>query len=99
MMSATYLRDGFAGPGASGAHDAGPFQLSHPYTNAGRSRTRVLIANRQSIVRYGLRALVANEPDIALVAEAETGLEAVEMARRLHPDVVVIDVQMPALDG
>jgi DNA-binding NarL/FixJ family response regulator len=50
-------------------------------------------------VRYGLRALLANEPDLALVAEAETGTEAVELARRLRPDVVMIDLQMPTIDG
>jgi two-component system, NarL family, response regulator LiaR len=99
MMSAAYPRDGLAGAGAAGAHDAEPFQTSRPCAGEGRSRIRVLIAHRQSILRYGLRALLANEPDIAVVAEADTGLEAVEMARRLHPDVVMIDLQMPRIDG
>src|SRR5918998_6472254 len=51
-------RDGFAGAGAAGAHDVEPFQASRPCAGEGRSRLRVLIASRQAIVRYGLRALV-----------------------------------------
>jgi DNA-binding NarL/FixJ family response regulator len=64
-----------------------------------RLRTRVLIANHQPIVRHGLRALLADAPDVDVVAETESGGEAVRLARQLRPDVVVIDLLLPDLDG
>src|SRR3712207_9202133 len=51
------------------------------------------------MVRAGLRMLLAGEPDIEVVAEAGNGLEAVAQARRYHPDVVLMDIRMPELDG
>jgi DNA-binding NarL/FixJ family response regulator len=60
---------------------------------------RVLIASHQPIVRYGLWDVVAREPDLQVVGEADDGREAVHLARRLRPDVVVIDLAMPGLDG
>ena len=65
----------------------------------GWPRTRVLIANHQPIVRHGIRALLATEPDIEIIGEAENGSDAVELARRFRPDVVVIDLMMPDVDG
>jgi DNA-binding NarL/FixJ family response regulator len=60
---------------------------------------RVLVADDQSMVRAGFRMLLAGEPDIEVVAEASNGLEAVEMAARLRPTVVLMDIRMPELDG
>jgi DNA-binding NarL/FixJ family response regulator len=60
---------------------------------------RVLVADDQSMVRAGFRMLLAGEADIDVVAEASTGLEAVEKAARLHPSVVLMDIRMPVLDG
>ena len=60
---------------------------------------RVLVADDQSMVRAGFRMLLSGEPDIEVVAEARTGLEAVELARRLQPAVVLMDIRMPVLDG
>jgi DNA-binding NarL/FixJ family response regulator len=60
---------------------------------------RVLLVDDQSMVRAGLRMLLANEPDIQVVAEAENGLEAVGKAARLRPDVVLMDIRMPVLNG
>jgi DNA-binding NarL/FixJ family response regulator len=60
---------------------------------------RVLVADDQSMVRAGFRMLLAGNPDIEVVAEACNGLEAVEIARRLHPTVVLMDIRMPVLDG
>ncbi len=60
---------------------------------------RVLIADDQTLVRTGLRAILTSEPDIAVIAEADDGVTAVEAARRLHPDVVLMDIRMPRLDG
>jgi DNA-binding NarL/FixJ family response regulator len=59
----------------------------------------VLIADDQHLVRLGLRTLVLNEDDLVLAGEAADGLEAVAMAHRQRPDVVLMDVRMPGIDG
>ena len=61
--------------------------------------TRVLIADDDDLMRAGLVELLSGEPEIEIVGEASTGREAVERARRLDPDVVLMDVRMPDLDG
>jgi DNA-binding NarL/FixJ family response regulator len=60
---------------------------------------RVLVADDQSMVRAGFRMLLSGEEDVEVVAEASNGLEAVEKAARFHPDVVLMDIRMPDLDG
>ena len=60
---------------------------------------RVLVADDQSMVRAGFRMLLADEQDIEVVAEAENGREAVEKAARFNPDVILMDIRMPELDG
>jgi DNA-binding NarL/FixJ family response regulator len=60
---------------------------------------RTLVVDDQSMVRAGLRMLLADQPDIEVVAEAGNGLEAVAQAARFHPDVVLMDIRMPELDG
>jgi two-component system, NarL family, response regulator LiaR len=60
---------------------------------------RVLLADDHAIVRKGLRALLVTEPDLEVVAEAENGEQAVAEARRLCPDVVLMDLVMPGMDG
>lgn len=60
---------------------------------------RVLIADDDDLMRAGLVELLAGDPEIEIVGEAATGREAVERARRLAPDVVLMDVRMPDLDG
>ena len=62
-------------------------------------RIRTLVVDDQSMVRAGLRMLLADEPDIAVVAEASNGEEAVAQAARHRPDVVLMDIRMPVLDG
>ncbi|MFI5841906.1 response regulator [Catenuloplanes sp. NPDC051500] len=59
----------------------------------------VLVADDQAIVRRGLRLLLDSQPDITVIAEAADGVEAVEAARRLRPDVCLVDIQMPRLTG
>jgi DNA-binding NarL/FixJ family response regulator len=59
----------------------------------------VVVADDQSLVRLGLRTILENEPDITVIGEAEDGVGAYELVRRLHPDVVLMDVRMPVLDG
>jgi DNA-binding NarL/FixJ family response regulator len=61
--------------------------------------TRVLIADDDDLVRAGLVELLSNDPTIEVVGQASTGREALERARRLSPDVVLMDVRMPDLDG
>jgi DNA-binding NarL/FixJ family response regulator len=63
------------------------------------TRIRVIIADDHPLFRDGLRAMFESEPDIELVGEAATGLEAVALAGRLKPDVALMDIKMPDLDG
>ncbi len=60
---------------------------------------RVLVADDQAMVRAGFRMLLAEEPDLEVVAEAENGLEAVDKAARFAPGVILMDIRMPELDG
>jgi DNA-binding NarL/FixJ family response regulator len=60
---------------------------------------RVLVADDQSMVRAGFRMLLTGEQDIEVVAEASNGREAVDMAARFEPTVVLMDIRMPELDG
>ena len=60
---------------------------------------RVLIADDHSVVREGLRRFLGRDPELTVVGEASDGAEAVELARQLHPDVVLMDLLMPVMDG
>ena len=61
--------------------------------------TTVLLADDQAMIRAGLRMILEAEADLVVVAEAENGEEAVRLARRIKPDVVLMDVRMPVMDG
>ncbi len=63
------------------------------------SKTRVLLVDDHMVVRIGLKALIDAEPDLAVVGEAGNGVEALAQARALTPDVIVMDISMPELDG
>ncbi|MFC1975382.1 response regulator [Chloroflexota bacterium] len=60
---------------------------------------KVLLTDDQAIVRKGIRALLATEPNISVVGEAENGAEAVSEAENLQPDVILMDLVMPEMDG
>ena len=60
---------------------------------------RVLICDDQALVRGGFRAIVDAQPDLEVVGEAENGAEAVALAERRAPDVILMDIRMPVLDG
>ncbi len=63
------------------------------------SRIRVVLADDQPMVRQGIAMLLAGEPDIEVVGEAEDGEQAVALVEQLRPDLVVMDVRMPGTDG
>ena len=63
------------------------------------NKIRILVADDHAIVRMGLTALLRKEKDMSVVGEAEDGHEAVEQAAKLRPDVVLLDLMMPKMDG
>lgn len=63
------------------------------------TRIKVLLAEDHQIVREGFRALLDHEPDIEVVGEAENGRQAVQLTQKLRPEVVVMDIAMPLLNG
>jgi NarL family two-component system response regulator LiaR len=63
------------------------------------STIRILVADDHEIVRKGLRALLSSEPDMQVVGEASNGEEAVAQAQEFHPDVILMDIVMPGVDG
>jgi PAS domain S-box-containing protein len=72
---------------------------SESHEGTGDHPLRVLLVDDHKIVRAGIEIMLAGEPDIEIVGQAGNGREAVELARRLRPDVVVMDVSMPVMPG
>ena len=68
-------------------------------TSLSQNRITVLLADDHSIVREGIRALLESESDIVVIGEAQSGREALELAASLHPDVILMDIAMPQLNG
>ena len=62
-------------------------------------KIRVVIADDQELVRAGFAMVIGSQPDMAVVGQARDGAEAVALAETLHPDVVLMDVRMPGMDG
>lgn len=61
--------------------------------------TRILIADDHAILRSGLRAILSLEPDLEVVGEAKDGIEAIKLTKELHPDLVLLDIHMPRMNG
>jgi DNA-binding NarL/FixJ family response regulator len=68
-------------------------------TTTNTSTVRVLLIDDHRILRQGLRALLEREPDFEVIGEAEDGRSGVEMAKDSHPDIILMDISMPALNG
>lgn len=66
---------------------------------ASAGRVRIVVADDHTVMRAGVIALLADEPGIEIVGEAEDGRAAVGLVERLEPDVVLMDLRMPVLDG
>ncbi len=63
------------------------------------ANVNLLLVDDHEVVRTGLRMLLESQPDLVIVGEASSGLQAVEMARELTPDVVVMDITLPDISG
>ncbi len=61
--------------------------------------TRVLLVDDHAVVRQGLQLYLSNDPNLSIIGEAENGQEAISLAAQLEPDVIVMDILMPVLDG
>ena len=77
--------------------ESSTFSTSPERANAGT--VRILVADDHPVVRHGLRTLLGSRSDWEIIEEAEDGVEAVELAERLQPDVVLLDVSMPQMGG
>ena len=63
------------------------------------TKIRVLLADDQDIIRTGLTIILNHQPDLDVIGQAADGIEAVDMAKQLHPDVILMDIKMPRLNG
>src|SRR5512144_580482 len=61
--------------------------------------TRVVLADDHTVVRQGLKRLLNRAPDLEVIGEASDGLEAINSVQELHPDVLLLDIEMPVMDG
>ncbi len=64
-----------------------------------KAKIRILLADDHAIVREGIKRILMAEPDLDVVGEAEDGIQAVELAKRVKPDVAILDISMPRLNG
>ncbi len=76
-----------------------PHAVPCPYYNCSMAKIRVLVADDQEIVRRGLTIIIDQQEDMTMIGQAENGEQAVELARALKPDVVLMDIKMPRLNG
>ena len=83
----------------AGPREEGGFRVRAELPLAGDRVIRVLLADDQALIRAGIRALLDSEDGIEVVGEAADGQQAVALAREHRPDVALMDIQMPVLDG
>jgi DNA-binding NarL/FixJ family response regulator len=76
-----------------------PLTLSLYYSGENGMKTKVLLADDHLLMRQGLKSLIERQADMVVIGEAENGYVAVRMATELHPDIVVMDIGMPELNG
>ncbi len=76
-----------------------PHRTPRPRKNRGKEGLRVLFADDHKVMRQGLIKLIDGQPDIQVVGEASNGREAIEKTLQTHPDIVVMDISMPEMDG
>lgn len=88
---------GAASAGVTPNASTGPGAAEPPGT--GKRKIRVLLADDHEVVRQGLAIVLAREEDIEIVGEASDGQSAVDLARRLRPNVVTMDINMPVMSG
>ena len=82
-----------------GPRDPLKLSLKHPITGIRDMTIKILIADDHEIMREGLSSLIAKQSDMEVVGQAPGGREAVKMARQLNPDVIIMDINMPGMDG
>ena len=98
-MSAAFAPERYPASGAPRPSFADPVPISSTRPPGGRAMVRVLIASHQPIVRCGLRGLLAAETEIEIVGESDDGSDALRLARRLRPDLVLIDMGIQTCDA
>lgn len=99
MASATLAPETHISKDRRGSADTRLDVVSNSRPASGRMTLSVLIASHQPILRYGLKGVIADEPDLQVIGETDDGGDAVRLARQLRPDVVLIDLSMPTVDG
>lgn len=70
-----------------------------PVPTSSKGKIRILLADDHALVREGIKRILTAEPDLDVVGEAEDGVQAVELAKKVKPDVAVLDISMPRLNG
>jgi NarL family two-component system response regulator LiaR len=98
-MSAVFAQERYPASGAPRPPYADRVPISSTRAPGGRATVRVMIASHQPIVRAGLRGLLVAEPELEIVGESGDGSDALRLARRLRPDLVLIDMGIQTLDA
>src|SRR3954454_11072905 len=98
-MSVAFAPEHFPATAPSEPFNTDPVPISCTRPPGGRATVRILIASHQPIVRHGLRGLLAAETEIEIVGESDDGSDAVGLARRLRPDLLLIDIGIRTLDA
>lgn len=98
-MSAAFAPEYCPASVAPGPSYADPVPISSTRPPGGRATVRVMIASHQPIVRHGLHGLLTAEPEIEIIGQSDDGSDAMRLARRLRPDLVLIDMGIQTLDA